>query len=238
MQRSTSTNKLMLSIFLLLPWLATIDVNAQIVPAYDGTGTATQQNQNQINISGGQTSQGGSNLFHSFSQFNVNPSQVANFISTPNIQNILGRINGGDASFINGMLQVTGGNSNLFLMNPAGIVFGANASLNLPASFTTTTATGINFGNGQFNAIGTNNYANLFGNPTAFTFGLTQPGAIVNGGNLAVSSGQNIDLIGGTVISTGTVNAPGGNINIAAVPGNSLVRISQPGNLLSLEISP
>jgi filamentous hemagglutinin family protein len=229
---------LRLSVFLLLPWLSTINVNAnaQIVPAADGTGTTTQQNNNRIDISGGQTSAGGANLFHSFSQFNVSPSQIANFISTPNIQNILGRVNGGDASFINGMLQVTGGNSNLFLMNPSGIVFGANASLNLPASFTATTATGINFANGQFSAIGNNNYTNLFGSPNAFVFGLTQPGAIVNGGTLAVTSGQNIDLIGGTVISTGTVTAPNGNINIAAVPGSSMVRISQPGNLLSLEV--
>ena len=229
---------LRLSVFLLLPWLSTINVNAnaQILPAADGTGTTTQQNNNQIDISGGQTSQGGGNLFHSFSQFNVSPSQIANFISTPNIQNILGRVNGGDASFINGMLQVTGGNSNLFLMNPSGIVFGANASLNLPASFTATTATGINFANGQFSAVGNNNYTNLFGNPNSFVFGLTQPGAIVNGGTLEVTSGQNIDLIGGTVISTGTVTAPNGNINIAAVPGSSMVRISQPGNLLSLEV--
>ncbi|AFY91938.1 filamentous hemagglutinin N-terminal domain-containing protein [Chamaesiphon minutus] len=236
MSRPQSKTKLMLSVLMLLPWLATIDANAQMLPAADGTGTTTQQNRNQIDISGGKTSLDGVNLFHSFSQFNVNPSQIANFLSTPNVQNILGRINGGDASLINGVLQVTGGNSNLFLMNPAGIIFGPNASLNLPASFNATTATGINFANGQFKAIGNNDYANLFGNPTAFTFGTTQPGAIVNGGNLTVNSGQNIDLIGGTVISTGTINAPNGNINIAAVPGTSLVRISQPGNLLSLEI--
>lgn len=238
MRLSNVRSGLRLSVFLLLPWLSTINVNAnaQIVPAADGTGTTTQQNNNQIDISGGQTAAGGGNLFHSFSQFNVSPSQIANFISNPNIQNILGRVNGGNASFINGMLQVTGGNANLFLMNPSGIVFGANASLNLPASFTATTATGINFANGQFSALGNNNYTNLFGNPNAFVFGLTQPGAIVNGGTLEVTSGQNIDLIGGTVISTGTVKAPNGNINIAAVPGSSMVRISQPGNLLSLEV--
>jgi hypothetical protein len=39
---------------------------------------------------------------------------------------------GGDASYINGLIQVIGGNSNLFLMNPAGIVFGSNAQLNVP----------------------------------------------------------------------------------------------------------
>lgn len=235
MQLSTINKRLVLSV-LLLPWLFPVVVNAQIVAAPDGTGTTTQQQQDRVNISGGQLSGNGGNLFHSFSQFNVGQNQTANFISNPNIQNIIGRINGGDASIINGMLQVTGGTSNLFLMNPAGIVFGANASLNLPGSFTATTATGINFGGGQFNAIGSNNYTSLIGNPTAFTFAVSQPGSIVNGGNLTVSSGQNIDLIGGTILSTGTVSAPKGNVNLAAVPGQSLVRISQAGNVLGLEI--
>jgi filamentous hemagglutinin family protein len=235
-QSTKVSNRLVLCMSFLTPLITQVGVNSQIVPLKSDTGTITRQNQNLINISGGTTSPNGNNLFHSFSQFNLNTGQVANFLSTPNIQNILGRINGGSASLINGTLQITGSNANLFLMNPAGIVFGANASLNLPASFTATTATGINFNNGQFNAIGNNDYTNLFGNPTAFTFGLNQPGSIVNGGNLSVSPNQNINLIGGTVVSTGTVNAPTGNVNIAAVPGTSLVRVTQPGNLLSLEI--
>jgi filamentous hemagglutinin family protein len=73
----------------------------------------------------------------------LDSGQIANFISTPNVQNILGRINGENASVINGLLQVSGGNSNLFLMNPSGIVFGQNATLNVPAAFTATTANGI-----------------------------------------------------------------------------------------------
>ncbi|MEG3844613.1 beta strand repeat-containing protein, partial [Microcoleus sp. herbarium14] len=66
----------------------------------------------------------------------------------------------------------------------------------------------------------------------------TQPGGIVNFGNLAVKQGQNLSLLGGTVLSTGQVSAPGGNITVAAIPGQSLVRISQAGNLLNLEIQP
>jgi hypothetical protein len=48
--------------------------------------------------------------------------------------------------------------------------------------------------------------------------------------------GQNLSLIGGTVVSTGSLNAPQCNIIIAAVPGKNAVRISQAGHLLSLEI--
>jgi len=61
---------------------------------------------------------------------------------------------------------------------------------------------------------------------------------VINAGDLAVTEGHNLTLLGGTVISTGELAAPGGNITVAAVPGESLVRISQPGQLLSLEIAP
>src|SRR5919202_1719053 len=211
---------------------------AQITPATDGTNTQITPSGNQFNIQGGQQSSDGANLFHSFQQFGLTQGQTDNFMSNPNIRNILGRVVGGDASLINGLIQITGGNSNLFLMNPAGIVFGTNASLNVPAAFTSTTATGIGFNNNWFSAVGTNNYALLVGNPNTFAFTNTQPGGIVNFGNLAVGQGQNLTLLGGTVLSTGQVSAPGGNITVAAVPGESLVRISQPGNLLSLEIQP
>jgi filamentous hemagglutinin family protein len=123
---------------------------------------------NRLDITGGQLSRDGANLFHSFNEFGLNAEQTANFLSNPSIQNILGRVTGGNASIINGLIQVTGGNSNLFLMNPAGIVFGRNASLNVPASFTATTATGIGFGNNWFNATGPNNYTTLVGTPNTF----------------------------------------------------------------------
>ncbi len=205
---------------------------AQITP--NGAGTLANTQGNQINIAGG--TQAGGNLFHSFQDFNVNAGQVANFLSNPQTQNILGRVNGGNPSVINGLLQVTGGNSNLFLMNPAGIVFGQGASLNVPASFTATTANQIGFGNQVFNAFGENNFSALTGNPDSFLFTTSQAGSIVNAGTLSVLPGQNINLLGGNVVNTGNLNA--GNITLAAVPGTNRVRISQPGHLLSLEIIP
>ncbi|MEP0881336.1 CHAT domain-containing protein [Trichocoleus sp. ST-U3] len=209
-----------------------------IIPAPNDTNTLVNQNGNQIDISGGTLSSNGSNLFHSFTQFGLNQNEIGNFLSNPSIQNILGRVNGGNASVINGLIQVTGGNSNLFLMNPAGIIFGAGASLNVPASFTATTANGIGFGSNWFSATGANDYNALVGTPNGFAFAMSQPGAIANAGNLAVNAGQNLTLLGGTVVSTGQLSAPGGNITVAAVPGESVVRISQAGSLLSVEIQP
>ncbi|WP_390883575.1 filamentous hemagglutinin N-terminal domain-containing protein [Kovacikia minuta] len=210
----------------------------RIVPATDGTGTIIIRNGERFDIGGGQRSQDGANLFHSFQQFGLDANQVANFLANPAIRNILGRVTGGNASVINGLIQVTGGTSTLYLINPAGVIFGSAARLNVPASFTVTTATNIGFGNQWFNALGNNDYAALGGNPTAFAFATTQPGAIVNAGNLAVTTGQSLTLVGGTVVSTGNLAAPDGQITVATVPGTSLVRFSQVGNPLSLEIFP
>src|SRR4028118_994397 len=210
-----------------------------IAPAADGTGTLVTTGGDRFDIHGGSLSGDETNLFHSFQQFGLNADQIANFESNPQIVNILGRVTGGNPSIINGLIQVTGGNSNLFLMNPAGIVFGQNASLNVPAAFTATTATGIGFGNNNwFNAIGNNDYQNLIGTPSLFAFDLSQAGSLINAGNLGVGEGQNLTLLGGSVINTGQVTAPSGTITMAAVPGESLVRISQAGHLLSLEIEP
>jgi filamentous hemagglutinin family protein len=210
-----------------------------ITPAPDGTGTVITPNGDRIDISNGTLGGDRTNLFHSFETFGLSEGQIANFLSNPEIRNILGRVVGGDPSIINGLIQVTGGNSNLFLMNPAGIVFGSGASLNVPASFTATTATGIGFGGDNwFNAFGNNNYQNLIGTPSTFAFDKAQPGSIVNAANLAVGEGQNLMLLGGSVTNTGKVTAPSGNIAIASVPGENLLRISQPGHLLSLEIAP
>ncbi|MDY6940454.1 MAG: CHAT domain-containing protein [Cyanobacteriota bacterium] len=214
-------------------------ISAQsIVPSDDGTQTIVTTDGRQLNIQGGRYSEDGSNLFHSFETFGLTEGEIANFISHPNIENILGRVTGGEASVINGLIQVTGGNSNLFLMNPAGMVFGSNASLNVPADFTATTATGIGFGNHSFDAFGENNWGRLVGLPTDFQFATLHPGAIVNAGHLAVSAGHNLGLFAGTIANTGTLKAPGGNITIAAVPGENLLRLSAVGNVLELDVLP
>jgi len=213
-------------------------VQAQpITAAADGTGTqvtSASSNPHQFDISGGTHS--GANLFHSFEQFGLNPNQIANFLSQPNIEHILGRVVGGDASVINGLIQVTGGNSNLYLMNPAGIIFGSNATLNVPASFSATTANGIQLGEDWFSATGNNNYAALVGSPQGFAFSNPQPGSIVNAGNLAVPAGETITLVGGIVVNTGTLATRGGEITLVAVPGEKFVRLTPTASLLSLDL--
>ncbi|WP_413160311.1 CHAT domain-containing protein [Capilliphycus salinus ALCB114379] len=209
-----------------------------ITPANDGTGTVVTPDGNRFNIEGGTRSGDGENLFHSFEKFGLDEGQIANFLSNPEIRNILGRVVGGDASIINGLIEMTGGSSNLFLINPSGILFGPNSQLNLPGDFTATTANGVQFGEEWFNAEGLNNYEILMGNPTGFAFTMTNPGSVINLGTLAVERGQNLTLLGGTVVNAGQLSAPEGQVIITSVPGENFVRISQAGQLLSLEIQP
>jgi len=78
----------------------------------------------------------------------------------------------------------------------------------------------------------------LIGDPNAFAFTMEKPGSIINAGNLEVFSGNSITLLAGTVVNTGTISASEGQIVLAAVPGQNLVRLSSPGHLLSLDIQP
>ncbi len=210
----------------------------QITAAPGDANTIVNQSGNTFTITGG--TQVDKNVFHSLQKFGLDENQIADFIANPGTQNIFGRVIGGDASIINGLIQVTGSNANLYFMNPAGIIFGSSARLNVPASFTATTANGIGFGDKWFNALGTNNYAELMGEPNSFAFTMSQPGAIANDGfgSLAVEPGQDVALIGGTIVNTRGFNAPGGKVVFATVPGTSIVKITQPGNVLSLEVQP
>ena len=207
-----------------------------IAPAADGTGTLATPNGRGFDIDGGTRSLDGTNLFHSFERFSVDAGQSANFLSSPEIQNILGRVVGGDPSIVNGVLEVTGSRANLFLINPSGIVFGADARLNVPGSFAATTATGIGFESGWFNAAGSGNWGELVGEPSAFRFERQQPGRLVNLGVLEVPAGETLSLLGGVVVNGGHLVAPEGRVNAIAVEGGNLLRLSAAGNLLSLEI--
>ena len=204
-----------------------------ITAAPDGTGTAITHNGNTYTINGG--TQAGANLFHSFQQFGLTPQETAHFLSNPSIRNVLGRVVGGNPSTIEGLIRLTGGNSNLYLINPAGIVFTQGASLDLPSSFAATTATRIGFDGGFFNATGENDYAALTGNPTHLIFD-TETGSILNQGTLEVAEGQSLWLVGSSVLNTGTLKAPGGNVTIAAIPGSKQIRIRQDNMLLDLVV--
>lgn len=90
----------------------------------------------------------GTNLFHSFQEFNIESGRGAHFTNPDQVTNILTRITGTNPSHINGTLGVLG-NANLFFVNPNGIVFGPSARLQLNGSFLGSSASSINFADGN-----------------------------------------------------------------------------------------
>ncbi|MBD2435494.1 S-layer family protein [Nostoc sp. FACHB-110] len=125
------------------------DVQAQVTP--DGTLNTSVTGNNHYTITNG--THVGNNLFHSFSQFSIPTDGSASFENATDIQNIFSRVTGRQVSNIDGEISAKG-NANLFLLNPAGIIFGKNASLNIGGSFVATTANSITFAEGsEFSAV-------------------------------------------------------------------------------------
>ena len=81
----------------------------------------------------------GPNLFHSFRTFNLSAGEVATFSGPTNVGNVIARVTGGSSS-IDGGIQCTIPGANFYLINPKGVVFGPNATLDVGGSFVVTTA--------------------------------------------------------------------------------------------------
>ncbi|WP_103668500.1 filamentous hemagglutinin N-terminal domain-containing protein [Pseudanabaena sp. BC1403] len=150
------------SSFLFLGMLLPTNVSAQSVTA-DGTLSTTVTSPDNLNftITNGNQPNSGGNLFHSFNQFSVPTGGSATFdlVNTPNISTIFSRVTGGNISNIDGLIQTTNSSNpvSLFLLNPSGIIFGPNASLNIGGSFVGTTANSVKFVDGtEFSAVNTN----------------------------------------------------------------------------------
>jgi len=187
---------------------------------------ALPSGQTQYNITGGTRPGGGTNLFHSFGNFNVPENNIANFLNNTGLptSNILGRVTGGNLSNIFGTIQTTGfGNANLFLMNPAGFLFGPNATVNVGGMVSFSGADYLRLADGvRFNAVPKASADALLSAAPVAAFGFlgSNPGAIaVQGSQLTVAPGTGISLVGGniTVQDGATLRAPQGTIALVSV---------------------
>jgi filamentous hemagglutinin family protein len=170
----------------------------------------------------------GSNLFHSFREFSVPTGGSASFANDLDVKNIINRVTGGSISNIDGLIK-TNGSANLFLINPNGIVFGPNASLNINGSFVASTAHSINFADGtQFSATNPQSPPLLTVNlPIGLQFGQTAQPIQIEGSNLQVLPGQTLAMLGGDVsVKGGRLFAPAGRIDIGSVAPNSLINLT------------
>jgi filamentous hemagglutinin family protein len=203
---------------------------------------------NQIDqINGGARREG--NLFHSFGEFNVNAGRAAYFSNPDGVANILTRVTGVNRSNILGTLGVLG-NANLFLINPNGIFFGPNASLDVRGSFFGSSANSFLFDNGfEFSAtnpqapplltvnipIGLrfrDNPGEIRVQDSGQTNGLNGAAGRFNNPTLEVPVGQNLTLVGGNVnLDGGVLQATGGRVQLGGLTAAGTVGINANGTL-------
>ncbi|AFY44396.1 S-layer family protein [Nostoc sp. PCC 7107] len=190
------------------------------------------------------------NLFHSFQEFSFSVNTAATtgdtafFNNNSAVINIFARVTGGSISNIDGIIRANG-TANLFLINPSGIVFGPNASLNVGGSFIASTANSIKFADGkEFSA--TNHTPDpllTVSIPIGLNFSSTV-GRIVNQSQaspngemtdadpsnpigLKAPIGKTLALIGGDVgIEGGNLTTTAGRIELGSV-GTGLVKLTE-----------
>lgn len=214
----------------------------------DGTlGPAQRLNGAQVTIPQilGQTV--GANLFHSFSAFNVETGQTAIFTGSDHLNNVIARVTGGDASIIDGLLRSTAGQADFYLINPAGVTFGPNARIDVPAAFHVGTADRIELADGAVFAATDPATGSQLGGASPAAFGFLGTSAANNGlieadgAQLSVRAGHTLDFAAGDLrIANGALlAAPAGDIRLTAMRGAgeaSLTRL--PNGLLPLPATP
>ncbi len=205
----------------------------------DGTTSTTVISPDDSNfiINDGDRPEEGANLFHSFQNFSVPTNGSAYFNNPVEIDNIFSRVTGGNLSNIDGLIRANGA-ANLFLINPAGIMFGDNARLDLGGSFLGSTADSLLFPEGEFSAVDLTNPPVLtIKAPIGLGF-RDEPGKIVNQSvtnnsrGLEVSPEESITLVGGDINLAGTnIVAPGGRVELGGLSSAGIVTINENGSL-------
>jgi filamentous hemagglutinin family protein len=215
---------------------------AQEVSA-DGTlSTTVTKSADGLNFTINDGNKVGGNLFHSFKEFSV-PTNGSAIFNNGDVQNIIGRVTGGLRSDINGLIKAQG-SANLFLINPAGILFGPNARLSIGGSFFGSTANSLLFDGGvEFSATDLQAPPLLTVNiPNGLKF-RDNPANITNqsvaadinnnpGFGLQVPSGKTLALVGGDInFNSGKIVAPGAKVELGGLKAAGTVGLNNDGSL-------
>src|SRR6266550_7397987 len=168
----------------------------------------------------------GSNLFYSFQVFNVGNAESATFITTTaGLTNLISQVTGGTPSQINGLVSVQSTNAtpNFFFINPAGVVFGKGAQIDVPAGFNVSTADYLKFSDGNFyadpKAVSTLSSAA----PEAFGFlGTTRAAVTINNNANIGTPNTPFQIVAGDVtMDNATLQNQAGDVRVIAVGGGA-----------------
>lgn len=230
---------LLISGFLLHSALLAVS-HAQVTTAItsDGTlGTTVTQAGNVYDINEGTIR--GTNQFHSFDLFSVGAGDIASFNGPAGIENILSRVTGGQTSNIFGTLRSAIDGANLFLLNPAGVLFGPDATLDVSGSFHVSTADFLRLGDaGILYADLSDDSVLSVAPPSAFGFLSADPASIrIDQSLLQVPVDETLSVGGGDIeVVGGFLLAPSGRINITSVASAGEVIPNAPGEAPDLNV--
>lgn len=183
----------------------------------------------------------GSNLFHSFRRFDVPAGESATFHGSAALSAIVGRVTGGTASRIDGRLAATAPNADLYLLNPAGVLFGPDASIDVPGAFHVATADHLRFADGtRFQATGRTPALSV-ADPAAFGFlgdgtglPLDRRRIALDASALTFAEGATVTLAAGRIeIAAGddpAIVAPDGTLRLSAVDGPGEIAVRGTGS--------
>ena len=196
-------------------------------------------------ITAGMGREVGNNLFQSFGLFDLTNGDTATFSGPANIQNILARVTGGSMSSIDGTIDCSIAGASLFLINPAGVMFGPHAQVNVTGSFAVSTANYVKFNDGGifYAQLGAND--SLSSAPvSAFGFLTATPQPVSFAGTqITMQPGAGLDVVAGNitldqgsadgVTEQGTkLHAPSGSLTLfsAASAGEVPFSLASPGS--------
>jgi filamentous hemagglutinin family protein len=208
----------------------------------DGSVGAVQQLSGQFVVPQTLGTVKGGNLFHSFASFGVASSESATFTtSSASIRNVIARVTGGQPSAIYGPLSLqaaAGSRPDFFFINPAGVLFGAGAQIDVPGGFHVSTAQQLKFADGFVWDTGSPTTSGLtvaapeaFGflrrsSPAAVRFtNLDADGVAGNSPSINLPAGSSLTIAAGTVELEETwLSLPSSIVQLAAT-GTSAVDV-------------
>ena len=182
----------------------------------------------------------GPNLFHSFAQFGIGAEQVALFTQNINdgsdpISNVIARVSGGELSLLDGLLRSNIEGADFWLVNPAGVMFGEDAAIDVGGiqggSFNAGASDFIVFANGERLGTSSSDVELSVSNPVGFGFldegsamgqlslngtQLVSNTATVNRFNGISLSGHQIEIDSNSAITTQTGTEISGDIGVHA----------------------